>query len=256
VNTLNSIKVVRLLAVSVALLVAAIPARALPIQPPGLTPGENYHWMFVTRGAMDSTSADITVYNAFVTAEAALNPGLAGLTWHAIASTEFVDARINAPVSGPVFLLDGTKFTDGFVTMWDGAGKATSPRVDQFGVERPPDGGSDFWVWTGTDDDGTAEGLGLGGQQDNWVGRYTAQFLGDWIIEVHISENSLQPLYALSSPLKAQSVPTVPEPSTLSSIAIAGLAFCGSAARRFRRRNPCIATPLSTNRPAAGHTRP
>jgi hypothetical protein len=235
---LRAVGVVRRLAVPVVMLVAAAPARALPIQPAGLAPGESYHWMFVTRGTIDSTSADIGVYNAFVNAEAALNPDLAGLSWHAMASTESVDARINAPVTGPVFLLDTTKFTDNFVTMWDGGGKAASPRIDQFGVERPPDGGSDFWVWTGTNHDGTAQGLGLGAQPDNWVGRYTAQFLGDWLIEVHISENSLQPLYALSSPLKAQAVPAVAEPSTLSSAVIAGwLLCCYNVSRRFRRRS-------------------
>ncbi|MCI0529760.1 MAG: Uma2 family endonuclease, partial [Nitrospira sp.] len=31
---------------------------------------------------------------------------LAGLSWHAIASTEAIDARVNAPVNGPVYLLD------------------------------------------------------------------------------------------------------------------------------------------------------
>jgi hypothetical protein len=141
--------VARRTALLVALLLASASAHALPLQPPGLAPGETYHWMFITAGKIDSVSADIAVYNNFVTLEAALNPDLAGLGWHAIASTETVDARLNAPVSGKVFLLDQTQFADDFPHMWNGSSKAFSPSIDQFGAERAMDPFP--WVWTGTD---------------------------------------------------------------------------------------------------------
>jgi hypothetical protein len=209
--TVHGFKISRLLVLPLA--------RALPMQPDGLAPGESYHWMFITRGTIDSTSADIAVYDAFANAEAALNPDLAGLSWHAIASTETVDARLNAPVNGPVFLLDGARFADDFPDMWDGSNVPFNavPEIDQFGVVRVPD--SAPWVWTGTDHDGTAFGLGLGGQADNWAGRYTSVF-PTWLIEVHLGSNTEFPIYALSGPIKAQAVPTVPEPSGMALLGI------------------------------------
>ena len=227
---MNGFKISRLLVLPLVLLFTPVPARALPMQPEGLTPGQSYHWMFITRGTIDSNSADIAVYNAFVDAEAALNPDLAGLSWRAIASTEAVDARLNAPVNGPVYLLDGARFTDDFLDMWDGSNIPFNaiPEIDQFGVVRAQDPFP--WVWTGTDNDGTAFGLGLGGQADNWAGRYTSVFPA-WLIEIHIGDNTQLPLYALSNPLKAQAVPSAPEPSTLTLVGIllGGLALRGRA---------------------------
>jgi hypothetical protein len=214
-----------------ALLFASVPARAVPMQPDGLAPGETYHWMFLTRGAIDAMSADIAVYNAFVNVEAALNPDLSGLTWRAIASTEAIDARVNAPVHGPVFLLDGSRFADDFLDMWDGSNVPANaiPEIDQFGVVREPD--PTPWVWTGTFFDGTVQGLGLGDSQP-WAGRYTSVFPA-WLIDVHLSSFSPHPMYALSFPIKAETVPSVAEPSSLTFVALAlgGLAL--------RRRASC-----------------
>ncbi len=228
---MSRIRVSRLFVLPAALLFAPVSARALPMQPDGLAPGESYHWMFITRGTIDALSADIAVYNAFVNAEAALNTGLSGLSWHAIASTEIIDARLNAPVSGPVFLLDGARFADDFPDMWDGSNVPFNavPEIDQFGVVREPDPLP--WVWTGTDHDGTAQGLGLG-VSDPWAGRYTSVF-PSWLIEVHLGSNTELPMYALSNALKAQAFPSVAEPSSLVLVAIVvgGLALRGRVAR-------------------------
>jgi hypothetical protein len=232
---MHGFRISRSFVLPLALLFAAAPARALPMQPDGLIPGQSYHWMFITRGAIDAVSADIAVYDAFVSAEAALNPDLAGLSWHAIASTEAADARSNAPVNGPVYLLDGARFADDFPDMWDGSNVPFNavPEIDQFGVVREPDPAP--WVWTGTDPDGTAHGVGLGGSEP-WAGRYTSVF-PDWLIEIHMWEGLQAPLYALSSPIKAQAVPSVPEPSTLTLVGIllGGLALRGRAAQRALR---------------------
>src|SRR5687768_14537876 len=93
--------------------------------PPGLNPGDMYHLAFVTRDERDATSSDITVYNAFVQVQAALNPTLTGtdmgVLWNAIGSTASVNARDNAPVAAAVYLLDGTKIADDFGDIWDGS---------------------------------------------------------------------------------------------------------------------------------------
>jgi hypothetical protein len=181
--TRHPVPIARGLMLTAALLLAPAAAGALPIEPAGLMPGELYHWFFITRGAMDSTSDDIADYNAFVNAQAALNPDLSGLNWRALASTESIDARDNAPISGPVFFLDGRKFQDGFLDMWDGSNVGTLvPEIDQFGLVRAQDPFP--WVWTGSDVDGTVQSLGLGGTADNFAGQYTSPF-NSWLLWGH-----------------------------------------------------------------------
>ena len=52
------------------------------IPPIGLVPGSQYQLIFVTADTRDATSSNIADYNAFVSAEAALNPSLpSGVTW-------------------------------------------------------------------------------------------------------------------------------------------------------------------------------
>jgi hypothetical protein len=139
-------------------------AFAGPIVPAGLSPGDKYHLVFITRGVHDGASSDISAYNSFVQTEAAANPALTGtdvgITWSAIASTRTVNARDNALVSAPIYLLNGTKVADGFSDLWDSTTPAHSPllsapiNVDQFGAVRPP-------PINGL----TASGLGLSGME-------------------------------------------------------------------------------------------
>ena len=113
----------RLLGAAVLVAMGALAARAQELLPKGLEPGDMYHLIFVTEGKRDPSSADIADYNAFVQAEAT-RPGAlteeSGIDWFAIGSTATVNARDNAVVAGPVYLLDGlTKVDDGFEDMWD-----------------------------------------------------------------------------------------------------------------------------------------
>ncbi len=112
--------------------------------PPGLSPGDTYHLVFVTEGYTNATSSDIDYYNAFVQSEAARNPSLTGtemgVTWRVIASTSAIDARDNAHVEAPVYLLNGTKVADDHADFWDGFLDAPVI-VDQFVDTWPAESG-------------------------------------------------------------------------------------------------------------------
>ena len=100
-----------------AFVVCALPAAELVaavIPPIGLAPGMQYQLIFVTRDGRDATSSNIADYNAFVTAQAALNPLLPLTTWHAVASTVAVNAATNAPSLGlPVYNTGGEEVAAG-----------------------------------------------------------------------------------------------------------------------------------------------
>ena len=59
--------------------------------PPGLKPGEQFQFIFLTNGTTDATSTDIDTYNNFVNkqAQGATYDGQT-VTWYAIASTPTV----------------------------------------------------------------------------------------------------------------------------------------------------------------------
>jgi hypothetical protein len=162
-----------------------------------------YHLVFVTEGARDATSPDIAVYNTFVNDEADQVPELGGFTWFAIASTQLVDARDNAPVSAPVYRLDGTKVADGFADIWDG--DIDSPiLINQFG------GLEEQSVWTGTDANGLAAGA-LGNVGFGAVIGSSVRADQSWVFDAITETKRLSfPLYALSAKL---TVP-IPEPSS------------------------------------------
>ena len=113
----------RVLAIA-ALFLAPAAACADIVVPAGLSPGDTYHLAFVTHGTTNATSYNIDDYNSFVQAQTALNPSLTGthmgVVYKAIGSTIEKAANVNALVSGPVYLLNGTKIVDDFADMWDG----------------------------------------------------------------------------------------------------------------------------------------
>jgi hypothetical protein len=73
--------------------------------------------MFVTSGTTEATSTDISTYNSFVNAQAALNSALPDDTWYAVASTSSVSAWNNitqacdatCQSTVPIFLVNGTE---------------------------------------------------------------------------------------------------------------------------------------------------
>ena len=186
------------------------PLTADVVVPEGLSPGDTYHLIFVTRDKIPGTSADITVYNDFAQSQAELAPSLTGaleaVTWHALASTPTVNARDNIMISAPIYLLDGsTKIADSEADLWDESIDAPI-NLDQF-LMTPPQ-----VVWTGTNFQGNANGnqaLGTG-NSNSIVGNSTKFSDQGWVLDFSYGPvETAHSLYAVSQQL---TVP-VPEPT-------------------------------------------
>ena len=188
---------------------------AVPDVPLGVAPGSVYHWAFVTQGTRDATSTAIADYNAFVSAEANAAGSLtasAGIAnWYAIASTDAVDARDNAVVSGPVFLVHGGRLADSAADFWDGSIKAVFSR-DQFNNLISVGN-----VWTGSTASGEAVRVPPGGYGFNgYLGTtaspragvgYTYSIGSSWALGTYKEPTESLHLYALSPALTAVPLP-------------------------------------------------
>ena len=201
--------------------------------PAGLNAGDTYQLAFVTRDFRNATSTVIADYNAFVQAQAALNPLFTGtdigITWSAIVSTASVDAKDNAPVFAPVYRFDGTLISTNGPTIYSGSLNAPVS-LTQFGSSQ-----SDSFVWTGSNQFGveTPGPLGSAGPR---VGLKDAsnQF---WATFTASSNGTLHPLYALSGVLTVPGSP-VPEPASL---AMWGLGAVGLMFARRKRQQKKLA---------------
>jgi hypothetical protein len=204
------------------------------VYPAGLNVGDQFHYAFKTDGTMAPLSVDIAVYNTFVTAEAERAGAITetfGITWNVIGSTATVDARDNALVQAPVYLVNGTtKIADGFTDIWDGS--IQNPlNITQFGAI----GNVSIPVYTGTIAAGTKAppGLHFGGGLVARIGNQNA-VNSTWVDWHNVGDVSPRAYYAMS-----ELVTVVPEPGSLSfmSIGAIGLIGCGRRRRpRSRRR--------------------
>lgn len=209
---------------------SAAEVAAAPYVPPGLTPGSTYHLVFVSRDARDGISTNITDYNNFVQAQAALNPTLTGtnmgVTYRAIASTATDSALSNAPISAPVYNFNGQLVANNSIDMWNGT-LANAIFYDQFANTGFPD------VWSGTDQNGNPVGgseMGTANPHTGLANLSTSR----WIDDSNSPQNVPAALYALSQELTFPFQSSVtPEPSTMVLCAIGLVALC---ARRSPRR--------------------
>ncbi len=223
-------KLVKVLTI-VLLLIAPSSVRAVVV-PTGLNPGDEYHLAFLTAGKRDATAVLIETYNTFVQAEAALNSSDTGtdqgVQWFVIGSTGSVDARVNAVVSAPVYLLDGTtKVADGFIDIWDGT------------IENPIDIDQHLdislnLVFAGSDPNGTKYSPGvprfLGSTETVQLGDPTATDF-EWIFDPGADDDTNErSFYALSELLTV-----VPEPTVGSLIAFGMLAVLWRRRRAPKR---------------------
>ena len=183
-------------------------------------------------GSRNGASANIADYNAFVQAQAALNPTNTGtdvgVNWKAIVSTLSVDAKDNAPVVAPVYRFDGTLISTAGPTIYSGSLNATIS-LTQFGTSQ-----ADSFVWTGSNEFGVENGAGAMGTGSPRVGIWGASN-NFWAIFTASSSGTLHPLYGLSEVLTVPGSP-VPEPASLATwgIGALGMVFAGRKRRQLK----------------------
>jgi len=163
----------------------------------------------VTSAARDASSSDIADYNAFATgvADSVASLSALGTTWTAIVPTATVDARDNAGTNPfvatgvPIYNLAGMLVASDNADLWDGF--LTNPiSVDETGTipDTPP--------WTGTDVDGTGRESFALGTGIAVIGE--SRSAGpDWIRLLATTDQTPQPLYAISGTLTVVSEPGI-----------------------------------------------
>ena len=230
-------------ALSIASLIGPA-ALATPIvlqTPTGLNPGDNFRFLFLTSGTQSATSADISVYNTFVTNQAfgATYQGSV-VSWQAVASTATVNARDNVGgfnTNVPVYLTNGTLLAGDLTTgtankgLWSGS-LFTTPiiGIDESSV-------STRFAYTGSQADGT----GNSGKQ---LGTSTAQY-GDptfnigtlgWYFSINgLSSGVALNFYGVSSELTVPSAVPEIDPAGASSVMALVAGALGLLERRARR---------------------
>jgi hypothetical protein len=200
--------------------------------PPSLNFGDTYRIIFVTSDTRDATSSDIADYNAFVSAAALTDPGLAslGTTWTALASTTAVNVLTNTGLSSsdtttPFFNTQGNPIATGVTGFpglyYDINSGHLHPIDDQAGNFDP------VFVWTGTDNTGATNGP-LGGAS---VGVGIASSNNNqWTLWNYAVPTGMMPLYGVSGLLTV-----TPEPSTTAMMSLGAAALLFLSMFRQRR---------------------
>lgn len=194
-----------------------------------------YRLAFLTDATTDATSGDIATYNALVASEAALNLGLPAASWTAIASTASISAAANiacgagCTANDPIFLVDGTEVATSTAALFAGAILHT---ID----ENATGASSNAYVWTGSNNDGSAavgSELGSGNPITGESSEFLYLILGqNLLLNQGLAPGSTAtfPLYAISGEI------TVPEPMSASIFGLGAIA--AGLTRLTRRRRP------------------
>ena len=212
------LEAITLLATAVLVLSAGAASAAITTQPGSLNPGDPYRLAFVTSGTRDATSTNIADYNTFVTNAANAVPELVALNteWFVIGSTSAVSAKVNTGTNVgpglPIFLLDGSKLVDDYGDLWDLSIDVALSRTE-IDTALP----LAAHVFSGTNEFGNIDGMPLGNSPNVTYGHATDAG-STWIRRQNELASNTRHFYALSAPLTA-----VPEPATLSLLAIGGL---------------------------------
>ncbi|MCA8974640.1 MAG: hypothetical protein KDC98_07955 [Planctomycetes bacterium] len=176
-----------------------------PKHPQDLQPGQRYRVLFVTDGTRDATSANITDYDDFVSADADAVPAmrLYDTEWKAVASTTSVDARVHTgtdpSVAGvPIYRPDGTRIADDYARLW---GTFASPLLAAPAITGSGVMTSASHVWSGTTFSGVASFGTLGGPYASAHGGMPTSPGNDWIWGYSQALTTEHPLYGISEVL-------------------------------------------------------
>jgi hypothetical protein len=185
----------------------------LPV-PTGINPttgnpwaqGDLYQLVFVTSTATAATNPNISYYNDFVNTAAAGStlPGIPSIVWKAIGTAlndPATPANVNAPVSAPVYLIDGTaKVANGYSDMWDGTiASPINKNESSVAVD------ASVRAWTGTNNSGGSN-RPLG-KTDNYVQYGLASSTTSTWINANEQNGGTNRIYALSIPLTYSELP-------------------------------------------------
>ncbi len=175
-----------------------------------LQPGDSYRVLAVTDASRTADTANIAVYDSFVTADIHATPQLAalGTNWRAVASTAVIAAPAHTDTQAsnggvPIYRPDGVRIFDDYAHMWASGGAPAphaAPEITSSGAITTA-----VRVWTGTQSTGSPS-LPLGNAFGQSIaGNPTAQS-GSWTQQAPHGQSSSFPLYAISDVL------TVPGP--------------------------------------------
>ncbi len=183
--------------------------------PPSVSPGQSYQLVFSTPGwggvlGIDGEHGDLSYYDAYVNSEAASSPMTSGVVWHAIVATvNNPYVTLNAPVSCPVYNMDGDLVAGGYTQFWS-SGHEAQMGITQYGGTSH----TATYIWTGFYEDGTPA-LTLGSSlYEHKATNGGAGSTSYWAGVSLEDESALYSVYALSDPIQAPAS-TVPEPSSL-----------------------------------------
>jgi hypothetical protein len=180
-----------------AVMITAPMAHAALTTPSDLSPGDKFHWVFVTSDGTSVDSTQISVYNNFVN-NAANAAGTwtseVGGNWKVIGSTQAVSAKSNIGASDyPIYDLNGNRVANNTADLWDGEIQSNID-VDENGVVYSG------WVWTGTLANGNSDtayyfGASNGNRRR---GNSSSDLYEEWIWDIAVYKSYQYRLYAMS----------------------------------------------------------
>ena len=166
--------------------------------PSGLSAGDSFRLLFVSSTTRDGTSTDIADYNSHVQSAAAAghtNIQSYSSGFRAVGSTLTVDARDNTSTTGTgvaIYWLGGAKVADDYADFYDGSWDSTQAK------EESGTGFSGTRVWTGTANDGTANGAAVLGRVGGGPRLGSPADAGKHFVISFGTVTDPYPLYALS----------------------------------------------------------
>jgi hypothetical protein len=229
-------KLITLFAIAGLVLALAPAAQAAPITAPGDGYTGSYRLVFATSShPMADSSRTMTDFDADVTAAANAVPALValGTTWKCLGSTPTIDARDNTNTNPndetgiPIYTTTGLRVADDNADLWDGTIQNAIWLDD--GTTSGTSSGYENYQWTGSGSDGTARYGGsdgpLGSTYANGWATRGGYVNSNWFtnVSINLTDTRGARMIGMSG--------VIPEPATMSLLAIGGIALI----RRRRR---------------------